>query len=139
MDERLTQLEQAIEELRTENRQLRRDLSELQERLIQGEVAAVADQCEANDTAIRRRFRGRWTWVILVASIVVVPVLALTIWHQNAVVSTVIGAVNALVVYFIGPGAVRLLIEGLLRAIPGVVLGQTARITVDNMRKRKAR
>ncbi|HWI63506.1 MAG TPA: hypothetical protein VNT75_16840 [Symbiobacteriaceae bacterium] len=139
MDERLTRLEQALEELRAENQALRRDISELQERLIQGEAAAVADQVEANDTAIRRRFRGRWTWVILVASIVVVPVLALTIWHQNAVVSTVIGAVNALVVYFIGPGAVRLLIEGLLRAIPGVVLGQTARITVDNMRKRKAR
>ena len=139
MDERLTRLEQALEELRAENRQLRRDLSELQERLIQGEVAAVADQVEANDTAIRRRFRGRWTWVILIACIVVVPVFALTIWHQNALVSTVIGAVNALVVYFVGPGAVRLLIEGLLRAIPGVVLGQTARITVDNMRKRKAR
>lgn len=139
MDERLTKLEQALEDLREENRQLRRDLDDLRERLIQNEVAAVSDQVHETETAIRRPFRGRWTYIILIACAVVVPVVALTVWHTNALWSTVIGAINALVVYFVGPGAVRLLAEGLLRAIPGVLLGQTARITVDTMRKKKAR
>lgn len=139
MEDRLARLEQALEDLRSENGELRQELADLRERLIQSEAAAVADEVHETDNAIRRRFKGRWSVVILIASIVVVPILALTIWHANAVVSTAIGALNALVVYFIGPGAVRLLVEGLLRAIPGVLLGQTARITVDNMRKKKAR
>lgn len=139
MDERLARLEQAIAELRAENELLRRDLTDMRERLLQSETAAGAEPVQETNTALRGRSRSRWTWVVLGSCIVVVPILAVTLWHQSPVVSTGIGAVNALVVYFIGPGAIRLLIEGLLRAIPGVVLGQTARITVDNMRKRKAR
>lgn len=139
MDERLARLEQALEELRAENRQLRRDLTELQERLVNEEAAAVVDQVAETDTAIRRRIRGRWIYAILITCIVVAPVALLTLWHTNAFISTGIGAINALIIYFIGPGAVRLLAEGLLRAIPGILLGQTARITVDSMRKKKAR
>ncbi|HYF93518.1 MAG TPA: hypothetical protein VD969_14995 [Symbiobacteriaceae bacterium] len=139
MEDRIAKLEQALVELRAENGQLRQDLADLRERLIHSEAAAVAENVRETDTAIRKRFKGRWTYIVLIASIVVVPVIALTIWHQTPLVSTVIGALNALVVYFIGPGAVRLLAEGLLRAIPGVLLGQTARITVDSMRKKKAR
>ena len=139
MEERLARLEQALDQLRTENGQLRQDLAEVRERLIQREAAAVAEGVHQTETAIRGRFKSRWTYVILIACIVVVPVVALTIWHANPVTSTAIGALNALIVYFIGPGAVRLLAEGLLRAIPGILLGQTARITVDTMRKKKAR
>jgi len=139
VEDRIAKLEQALVELRAENGQLRQDLADLRERLIHSEAAAVAENVRETDTAIRKRFKGRWTYIVLIASIVVVPVIALTIWHQTPLVSTVIGALNALVVYFIGPGAVRLLAEGLLRAIPGVLLGQTARITVDSMRKKKAR
>lgn len=146
VDERLARLEQALEELRAENRQLRRDLTELQDRLTESETAAAAaeaetevETAEAVEAAERQRVKGRWGYVALIAGLVAVPILALTIWHANTFWSAVIGAVNALIVYFIGPGAVRLLVEGLLRAIPGVLLGQTARITVDNMRKKKAR
>ena len=139
MDERLARLEQALEELRAENRQLRRDLTGLQERLASEEAAAVVDQVAETETSIRRRLKGRWIYALLIACIVVAPVVLLTVRHKNAFLTTAVGAVNALIVYFIGPGAVRLLAEGLLRAIPGVLLGQTARITVDSMRKKKAR
>ncbi|HWI52969.1 MAG TPA: hypothetical protein VNT01_12595 [Symbiobacteriaceae bacterium] len=139
MEERLARLEQALEELRAENGLLRRDLTELQERLANEEAAAVVDQVAETETAIRRRIKGRWIYAVLIASIVVAPVVLLTLRHTNAFVSTGVGALNALILYFIGPGAVRLLAEGLLRAIPGVLLGQTARITVDSMRKKKAR
>jgi cation transport ATPase len=145
VDERLARLEQALEELRAENRELRRDLTELQERLTQTEMAATeaeadtAETAESAEATARQRAKGRWGYFALVSGLVAVPILAWTIWHANTFWSAVIGAVNALIVYFIGPGAVRLLAEGLLRAIPGVLLGQTARITVDSMRKKKAR
>lgn len=138
MDERIARLEQALEELRAENRELRRDLTALQERLSQDETAAAEVEADAESNA-QKRFKARWGYVALISGLVAVPVLAWTIWHANTFWSAVIGAVNALIVYFIGPGAVRLLAEGLLRAIPGVLLGQTARITVDSMRKKKAR
>lgn len=139
MDARLARLEQSLDELKAENRQLRGELEELRGRVCQPEPESEADKAE-QESQSRSRQRGRWTAaLILLAGLIAVPTLVLTIWHPNAFWSTVVTSVNALLVYFIGPGAVRLLVEGLLRAIPGVVLGQTARITVDNMRRKRAR
>jgi hypothetical protein len=142
VDERLARLEQAVQDLRDENQQLRRDMALLQERLeAPSQTAASAesadDTCASADE--RRWFKSRWAYIGLVCGLIAVPILTLVFWRGSGAWSAVIGAVNALIVYFIGPGAIRLLAEGLLRAIPGVLLGQTARITLDNMRKKKAR
>lgn len=152
MKEQLAQLEQAIEEIRLENRQLRVELAELRERLaanVQANTAAdVAEDSAQPDgeapespkweVKVKRRSWGRWSVVILSVCVIVVPFAVLGS-HLNAFWTTVLGALNALIVYFIGPGAIKLLAEGLLRAIPGILLGQTARITVDSMRKKRAR
>jgi len=138
VDERLARLEKALEELKAENRELRAEMKALRDRLIEETADNIVENASAA-TPVRSKFRGRWTAIIALVCLVVVTVTVFTVWHPNAFWSTVVASVNALVVYFVGPGAVKLLVEGLLRAIPAVLLGQTTRIAVDNMRKKKAR
>jgi hypothetical protein len=135
VEERLARLEEALEEFRAENRELRFQLNELRAQVKQA-ADALPPVTESQESP---RWRTRWAVALLIFFIVVVPVVALTLGHVNAFWSTVIGTLNAMFVYFIGPGAIRLLAEGLLRAIPGILLGQSARIAVDKMRGKKAR
>jgi lipopolysaccharide export LptBFGC system permease protein LptF len=146
VEDRLTSLEQAMVELREENRQLRQELAELRVQVQQSAAAPGTDtaaELAAASTATphsaRRWWSAKWPVVALFVFIVAVPVAFSSLGHLNAFWSTFIGTLNALFVYFIGPGAVRLLVEGLVRAIPGVALGQTTRIFVDKMRARRAR
>jgi hypothetical protein len=133
VEERLTRLEEALEHLREENRQLREEL-ELLRALVERDTVSAA----ALVTPEAGR-RSRLLWLVLSLVGIVLPVVALTIWHWNAFWSTLLGAAQALLVYFLGPSAMRLMAEGLVRAIPGVLLGQTTRIALDNMRKRRER
>jgi hypothetical protein len=138
VEERVARLEQALEEIRAENRQLRTELEELRAQVTLEE--ADASEAAAADTSARRSFWTRTLVIILSIFVVGVPVLLTTAGHIDAIWSAAIGFVNALVVYLIGPGAIRLLAEGLVRAIPGVLLGHTTRIAFDNIRnKKKAR
>lgn len=141
MEERLAQLERALEELQVQNQQLRSELNDLRERF-DAEIAADSTapaEPEAPATR-RRRIWARWYVIAGIIFVVALPMVLTKLGHMSAVSSAAIGFLNAVVVYLIGPGAIRLLAEGLLRAIPGVLLGQTTRIAVDNMRnKRKAR
>lgn len=143
MNDRLTRLEKALEELRAENRELRAELQELRSQLPGAEAEEATEaslKAAAHEAQNRGRsiWRNRWSIIILGLCLVVVPIL---LWksHLSTFWTTVVSAVNAIIVYFVGPGAIRLLIEGLVRAIPGVLLGQTARITVDSMRKKRIR
>lgn len=145
MEQRVARLEQAMTELLQENRQLRAELEVLRAQ-VQQSIAAPSAETSAQQaagagttTAARRWWSSRWSLLALGLIVVVVPVLAFSLGHVNAFWSTIIGSLNALFFYFVGPGAVRLLIEGLVRAIPGIALGQTTRIFVDKMRARRAR
>jgi|GEM_PF-6485230 len=134
MHDRLARLEKAMEELRAENRELRADVQEIRERIYRESGINVGVT-----TPSRRRILMRWAVPLVSIVLVVVPVVVLTLNHATAFWSTVIGALNALFVYFVGPGAIRLLAEGLVRAVPGIVLGQTTRLAVDSMRRKKAK
>lgn len=137
MEQRLERLEQAISELQTENRRLRTELEELRTQLEREvEPDAGIDSVIASAPA-RRKFWSRWPGVVLIILIVVLPVVTLSFWHVNAFWSTFIGTLNGLFLYIIGPGIWRLLMEGLFRAIPGVLLGQSARLAVDRFRAKK--
>jgi O-antigen ligase len=139
VNDRLARLEQELAELKAENRRLRGDLDHLRDEVIAHMTAQLTVEAAASDAAVRTRLKGRWWYIILTTAVIVLPVVLLTILHANAFWSTVIGALNAIFVYMIGPAAVRLLAEGLIRAIPGVLLGQTARITLDKVRRKRAR
>lgn len=134
MEERLARLEGALEELRLESQQLRAQIQELRQQV---------DEMRVYDTAAppaaQRRFWARWSVVALVAALVAVPAVAFSVWHTNAFWSTTIAAVNGILLYIVGPGVWRLLIEGLFRAIPAVLFGQAARVAVENYRRRKAK
>jgi hypothetical protein len=134
VEERLDRLEQAIIALRMENQQLRTEVGSLKRKI----YAAAEQQAEVADLE-PPRFKSRWAFVGLSVLVVALPVVALTVWNMNAFWSTTIGAVNGILLYLIGPGILRLLIEGLFRAIPGVLFGQATRIAVDKYRQRKAR
>ncbi len=133
MEDRLAKVEQALAELREENRRLRQELEELKNRQIR------PDGSEPDHlTPTQRKMWRRWSVVVLVLSLVVVPVLLLTVWHTNAFWTTTISAANALVVYFLGTGGLRLLVEGAIRAVPAILLGQTTRIAVERFRNRRS-
>lgn len=134
MEERLTRLEEAVEELRSENAELRRQMRDLCE-----QNADLRMYESLPPPTAQRRFWARWSVVVLVAALIAVPILAYTYGHTNAFWSTAIGALNGLVLYIVGPGAWRLLTEGLFRAIPAILFGQAARVAVDNYRKKRAR
>lgn len=93
----------------------------------------------AADVVRRSRVRGRYSVAFLILGLILVPVALITIGHLNAFWSTVVASLNAVIFYFVGPSAYHLLVEGLIRAIPGILLGQTARVTVDKMRNRRSR
>lgn len=134
MEDRLVRLEEALEELRVENRELRQELNELRAQVSQTAPvpAPITEEAEAT-----RWWRSRWGVAVLAAVIVIVPMVALTVGHVSAFWTTVIGTVNAFFIYLIGPGLVRLLAEGLIRAIPTVLLGQSARLYLDKRRFKK--
>lgn len=134
MEERLKRLEEAVEELRSENAELRRQVQDLREQTADLRMYEALPPATA-----QRRFWAKWSVVVLVAALITVPILAYTYGHINAFWSTAIGALNGLVLYIVGPGAWRLLIEGLFRAIPAVLFGQAARVAVDTYRKKRAR
>lgn len=132
VEQRIARLEAALEELRQENRKLREDLQELRLQL--------ADQQELDPAVpmhMQRKVPARWSVVALAVALVAVPVLAFSVWHTSALWSTTIGAVNGLILYMVGPGVWRLLMEGLFRAIPGVLFGQAARVAVDKYRQKR--
>jgi hypothetical protein len=138
VEERLAQLERALEELRVQNQQLRSELNDLRERFELDSAAETTDSAETEGPATRRRrIWARWYVIAGIIFVVALPMVLTKLGHMDAISSTAIGFINAVVVYFIGPGAIRLLAEGLVRAIPGVLLGQTTRIAVDNMRKKR--
>lgn len=131
MDDRLARVEAALDELRLQNQQLQLEVQELRGQLANGVVADTAPSLA--------RGRARWTPLFLVLGLVVIPVIILTLWNVNAFWSATVGAVNGILFYLVGPKAIQLFIEGLFRAIPGIVLGQTTRIAVDTVRQRKTR
>ncbi|HEY3364538.1 MAG TPA: hypothetical protein VGK74_05755 [Symbiobacteriaceae bacterium] len=142
MEDRLAKVEQALKELQLENRQLRSDVKALRMAVRARESAAphAGDHAIAPAEVVRQtRLRSRYSVAFLVLGLILVPLLAITVGHLNAFWSSVIGAINGIILYFVGPGAYHLLIEGLIRAIPGILLGQTARVTLDKMRNRRSR
>lgn len=131
MEKRLTRLEQALEELRAENRALRDEVRQLRIRL-----AASGEPAPAAATGGRSWRRAKWSVIGLVLSLVLVPVVALSVLHMNAFQSTTIAAMNAVLLYLVGPSAWRLLAEGLVRAIPAVLFGHATRIAIEKWRGR---
>jgi hypothetical protein len=131
LEERLARLEHAVAELRTENMQLREQL-----RLLGAKPeAGVPSEAASDALPAPRRARARWSVVALVASLILMPFLALTGLHMNAFQSTAVTALNAILLYVVGPAAWRLMIEGLVRAIPAVLFGQATRIAIEKWRK----
>ncbi len=142
MEERLAQLEQAVSALQVENEQLKQDLSDLRSRF-QALIGDQATEEEAHAETTRRGrikswLRKRWPLVALALGIAV-PILALTVWHLDTFWSTFFAFLNGFLLYYVGPKAWALLIEGLFRAIPGVIFGQATRIAVDKYRARRTR
>lgn len=133
MEQRLASLEATVQELWAENRKLRQDLQDL--RLQLAEQQALDSSAPPEE---QRRLPARWAVIVLAIALVAVPILAFSVWHTSAFWSTTIGGVNALVLYIVGPGVWRLLMEGLFRAIPGVLFGQAARVAVDKYRQKRA-
>lgn len=131
MEKRMIRLEQALDELRADNRELRDEVRQLHIRL-----AAAEGPLSAGGANGRSWLRARWSVIGLVVSLAVVPVVALSVLHMNAYQSTTIAALNAFLLYLVGPSAWRLLAEGLLRAIPAVLFGQATRIAIDKVRTR---
>lgn len=141
MEERVNRLEQSLADLQRENRELREQLAALRGEMNRSRVESATRQEVGGLLGLpwRDRAWARWSVIALVIALVGVPVLAFTFGHVSAFWSTVIGAVNGVVLYLVGPGAMRLLIEGLFRAIPAVLFGQAARVAVDTYRRKKAR
>ncbi len=133
LESRLAKLEAAVEALQAENRKLRDDLQDLQLQL-----ADARELGSVGSSPLPRKLPARWSVIVMALALLAVPILAITVWHANAFWSTTIGAVNGLVLYIVGPGVWRLLVEGLFRAIPGVLFGQAARVAVDKYRQRRA-
>jgi hypothetical protein len=128
---------QLLEQLLNENRQLREQLDALEAKMRPPTPAEVA--AEVAPPAVDPKMSTHRVVLSVIASIALVPVLAYTVLHMNAVQSTAVTAVNALLLYFLGPVAWRLLMEGLMRAIPAVLFGQATRIAMEKWRKgRKA-
>lgn len=133
METRLAKLEAALEELRAENCSLREELQNLKLQMSDAKASDTSAQPEEP-----RKPSARWSVIVLALTLIAVPILAFTVWHTNAFWSTTIGALNGLILYIVGPSVWRLLIEGLFRAIPGVLFGQAARVAVDKYRQRRA-
>lgn len=134
MKERLERLETAVTELKQENKELREQLQAIAARLAEVDPAmAVAVETASPGT----QRKAKWAVIGLVVSLVVMPVLAFTVGHLNGWWSTVLGALNAVILYLVGPGVYHLLIEGLVRAIPAVLLGQTTRVAIDKVRRKR--
>lgn len=140
MEERLKQLQEAISQSQHENRDLRGQLVELREQVseLRDQVADLRIYETSGPPPTQRKLRARWSVVVLAIALIGVPSLAFTFAHTNAFWSTFIAAVNGIVLYIVGPGVWRLLMEGLFRAIPGVLFGQAARVAVDTYRRKKA-
>lgn len=157
MEERFAHVERAVADLEAENRRLRQEVEGLQARVstLEQEVSARVERLEQGMTALqdplqeaeaedaatpsgqwKGRLRRRWP-LVAVALTIAVPLVALSVWHLDAFWSTAIAFLNGLLLYYIGPRAWALLIEGLFRAIPGVLFGQATRIAVDRFRKRR--
>jgi hypothetical protein len=131
-------LRAAIRALREEEQQLRSEAASLRADL--EEVRHQADLPLHPPAVSGTRWSGsRLLLALGLIALLGAPILALSFWHLNALQSTVLTAVNAFLIYLFGPGIVRLLLEGFVRAIPGVLLGQTVRIAVDKFRNRWTR
>jgi hypothetical protein len=137
MEESLLQLtvenRKLLEQLLSENRQLREQFAALEAKMrppTPAEVAAQVAPPPAEDKTPTHRVA-----LSVIASVALVPVLAYTVLHMNALQSTAMTAVSALLTYFLGPVAWRLLMEGLMRAIPTVLFGQATRIAMNKWRK----
>lgn len=135
MEQSLLQLtvenRQLLEQLLNENRQLREQLNALEAKMRPPTPAEVA----ARVAPPPAEMSTRRVVLSVIASVALVPVLAYTVLHMNAVQSTAVTAVNALLLYFLGPVAWRLLMEGVIRAIPAVLFGQATRIAIEKWRK----
>lgn len=134
VEERVDRLEGLVHALEKETADLRTRVTELQQQLAEARLYAPA-----GETPAQRKFFAKWSVVVLITALIAVPSLALSVYHTNAFWSTFIAAINGLVLYIVGPGVWRLLMEGLFRAVPGVLFGQAARVAVDNYRKKKSR
>lgn len=151
MEERLAQLEKAVATLQGENERLRQELEEAvaalkaQGEQLRAELALLtggpadqaADEAASPSGLLKGRLRRRWP-LIAVGLTVAVPLLALSVWHLDAAWSTVLAFLNGLFLYYIGPRAWALVIEGAFRAIPGVLFGQAARVAVEKFRSRRS-
>lgn len=147
MEERLAQVEKAIEQLQLENERLKQDVAALQDREehwrqeledLAGRlpVESTPDDSTTPSGRWKGQMRRRWP-LVAVALTIAVPLVALSVWHLDAFWSTAIAFLNGILLYYIGPRAWALLIEGLFRAIPGVLFGQATRIAVDKYRTRR--
>lgn len=127
MEDRVAGLEQAVADLQQENARLREELVELRALITVGEPGRPRST---------RTFRARWSVLVLAVALVAVPAFAYSTLH-NGLVSTLIGALNGLILFIVGPGAWRLLIEGVFRAIPAVLFGQATRIAWEQYRNKR--
>lgn len=132
VEERLAKLEAAVAVLQAENLELRRELAQLQ-----GREPGETDEATPKGRA-EWWLKKRWPLVALALTIAI-PVLSLTVWGLGAFRSTAIAFVNGLLIYLIGPQAWALFVEGIFRAIPGVLFGQATRIAVDKYRSRQSK
>ena len=137
MGGRLARLEKAVAQLQAENEELRQRVAELAARLPNEEILDPVESATPSGRW-KAQMRRRWP-LVAVALTIAVPLVALTVWHLDAFWSTAIGFLNGLLLYYIGPKAWALLIEGLFRAIPGVLFGQATRIALDRFRARRHR
>jgi hypothetical protein len=147
VEERLKRMEEALlqltvenrkllEQLLSENRQLREQFGALEAQMRPPTPAEVA--AEVLPSPVEAKTAKHRVALSVITSVALVPVLAYTVLHMNAVQSMAMTAVNALLallLYFLGPVAGRLLMEGLMRAIPTVLFGQATRLAIDKWRK----
>lgn len=138
MEERLARLEKAVAQLQAENQCLKLHVADLAARLPAEEAPEDGVESATLKGRWKQQIRRRWP-LVAVALTIAVPLVALTVWHLDAFWSTAIGFLNGVLLYYLGPKAWALLVEGLFRAIPGVLFGQATRIALDKFRSRRHR
>lgn len=136
--EQLSSYQAEVLHLRDKLAILEADADQLRIALTGHHPSETAEEAESPVGLLKGRLRRRWP-LVAVALTIAVPLVALSVWHLDTFWSTTLGFLHGILLYYIGPRAWFLLIEGAFRAIPGVLFGQATRIAVDKFRERRSK